>query len=97
MNALIAALLAPGGSARAQDGEGEWTFDDILTAESAGAYEVSPDGEWVVWVKSTMDEKKGRRVSNLYMSSLTGDLEIQLTRGSYSHSSPRWNRSSASW
>lgn len=90
---LITATLAPEKPARAQDGAGEWTFDDILTAESAGAYEISPDGNWVVWVKSTMDEDRGRRVSNLFLSSPTSDVEIQLTRGNYSHSSPRWTPS----
>jgi dipeptidyl aminopeptidase/acylaminoacyl peptidase len=80
---------------RAQDEAGEWTFDDILFEESAGQYEISPDGEWVVWVKSTMDKDKGRRVSNLYLSSLTSDVEIQLTRGNHSHSSPRWTPSGA--
>jgi dipeptidyl aminopeptidase/acylaminoacyl peptidase len=88
--ALISAVLASAGTARAQDDAGEWTFDDILFSESAGSYQISPDGRWVVWVKSTMDKDRGRSVSNLYLSSLTSDVEIQLTRGSYSHSSPRW-------
>ena len=81
------------GEAGAQeaDNSSEWTLDDVLLAESAGQYRISPDGEWVVWVKTTVSEDKGGRVSNLYLSSITEDLEIQLTRGNQSHSAPRWS------
>jgi dipeptidyl aminopeptidase/acylaminoacyl peptidase len=72
-------------------GGGEWSVEDILFTESAGQYRISPDGSWLVWVKSTMSEDKGRRVSNLFLSSLTDSVELQLTRGEYSHSSPRWS------
>jgi dipeptidyl aminopeptidase/acylaminoacyl peptidase len=95
---LVAALAAASSAARAQDGAesaatAEWTIDDILFAESASQYRISPDGRWVVWVKTTTDKEKGRRISNLYLSSLTGDFEVQLTRGDYPHSSPRWSPS----
>ncbi|UCF19067.1 MAG: prolyl oligopeptidase family serine peptidase [Gemmatimonadota bacterium] len=84
------------GPLSAQEGSGnskpaEWTVDDILLTESAGDYQISPDGRWLVWVKSQMDKEKGRRVSNLFLSSLTADKEIQLTRGKDSHGAPRWS------
>src|SRR2546425_9212066 len=60
----------------------------ILTAEQVSQFQISPDGRWVVWVKSTVDPDKGR-VSNLYLSSLTEAREVQLTRGTVAHSSPR--------
>jgi dipeptidyl aminopeptidase/acylaminoacyl peptidase len=68
-----------------------WTVDDILFFESAGDYRISPDGKWLVWVKSAMNKEKGQRVSNLYLSSLTDDREVQLTRGQATHSRPRWS------
>ncbi|MFQ5926379.1 MAG: prolyl oligopeptidase family serine peptidase, partial [Terriglobia bacterium] len=37
------------------------------------------------------DKEKDGRVSNLFLSSLTEKKEIQLTRGTASHSSPRWS------
>ena len=33
-----------------------WTVDDTLMAESARSFEVSPNGQQVVWVKSQMDK-----------------------------------------
>ena len=83
--AFLLVISAHIGEAGAQvaDQNSEWTSDDILLAESAGQYRVSPDGEWVVWVKTTVSVDKGGRVSNLFLSSLTKELGIQLTRGDY--------------
>ncbi|HSG82897.1 MAG TPA: hypothetical protein VLC48_11640, partial [Gemmatimonadota bacterium] len=88
---LFVALLACGlpGTVRAQ--AGEWTIDDILLAESASQYRISPDGQWLVWVKGEVDEEEGSRFANLFLSSLTEEIEVQLTRGMHSHSSPRWS------
>lgn len=69
----------------------EWSVDDILLAESAGQFRLSPDGRWAVWVKTGMDKEKGERVSNLWLSSLTEKKEVQLTRGTDAHASPRWS------
>ncbi len=71
--------------------EKTWSPDDIILAERAGSMEISPDGQWAVWVKSSMDKEKGSQVSNLFLSSLTKDKEIQLTRGTDNYSSPSWS------
>lgn len=68
-----------------------WTTEDLVTAETASQFQVSPDGRWAVWVKSTADKEKDGRVSNLMLSSLTERKEIQLTRGTENHSRPRWS------
>jgi dipeptidyl aminopeptidase/acylaminoacyl peptidase len=69
-----------------------WTEDDILLAEQASDFAVSPDGRWAVWVKAAMDKEKGERVSNLVLSRLAGErLEIPLTRGKDRHRDPRWS------
>ena len=71
--------------------ETTWSPDDIILAERSGSLEISPDGEWAVWVKSQMDKEKGGQISNLYLSSLTRKKEIQLTRGTDYYSSPTWS------
>jgi dipeptidyl aminopeptidase/acylaminoacyl peptidase len=68
-----------------------WKTEDIIFQEFAAQMRISPDGKWLVWVKSTGDKEKDARVSNLYLSSLTDNLEIQLTRGSDRNSQPRWS------
>ena len=68
-----------------------WKPEDFIYGESAGQYRISPDGQWLVWVKSVGDKEKDARVSNLFLSSLTENREIQLTRGSDSVSQPAWS------
>ena len=70
---------------------GPWTPEDIIYAESANQYRISPDGKWLVWAKSTGDKEKDARVSNLFLSSMNENREIQLTRGTDSVSQPRWS------
>ena len=66
-------------------GKHRWSIDDILLAESVDDYRIAPDGRWVVWVKTRVDEETGGRVSNLILSSLLEDRHVQLTRGKDSH------------
>lgn len=94
--ALVATLLtarpAPADVEATPPTGGGWTIDDILLAEEAGSFEVSPDGRWAVWVKTRMDRKKGERVSNLMLSRLDGQREeIALSRGRHRHSDPQWS------
>ena len=88
-----AALLLAGQAADQKDSlkRTPWTVEDIVMAESAGEFELSPDARRAVWVKSRMDKDKDRRISNLFLSLLETKKEIQLTRGTEDHSSPRWS------
>jgi len=58
-----------------------WKAEDEIFQEFVTQMRISPDGKWLVWVKSTGDKEKDARVSNLYLSSLIEDKEIALTRG----------------
>ena len=69
-----------------------WTIDDILLAEKAGDFQVSPDGRHAVWVKTVMDREKGESVSNLMLSRIGGHRdEVVLTRGRNRSTGPRWS------
>src|SRR5262249_31211537 len=68
-----------------------WKPEDFIFSESAGPYRISPDGRWLVWVKSTGDKEKDARISNLILSSLSENREIQLTRGTDTVSQPTWS------
>lgn len=68
-----------------------WTPEDIVRMESAGQWDISPDGKRAVWVKSQMDKEKNGRVSNLFLADLETKKEVQLTRGTENHSQPRWS------
>jgi dipeptidyl aminopeptidase/acylaminoacyl peptidase len=68
-----------------------WKAEDVIFQEYVTQMRISPDGKWLVWVKSTGDKEKDSRVSNLFLSSLTEDKEIALTRGSDRYGNPRWS------
>jgi dipeptidyl aminopeptidase/acylaminoacyl peptidase len=91
MAAILAVLALPGLYAQTSDRTSKnWTVEDVIGAESASAWEISPDGKWAVWVKRGPDKEKGVRVSQLVLSSLTDQRTIQLTRGTHSCTTPRW-------
>ena len=68
-----------------------WKPEDIIYAETAQQARISPDAQWLVWVKSTGDKDKDARVSNLILSNLTENKEIPLTRGSDSNGQAEWS------
>jgi dipeptidyl aminopeptidase/acylaminoacyl peptidase len=68
-----------------------WKAEDFVYSEMAGQYRISPDAKWLVWVRSVGDKDKDARVSNLFLSSLTENREIQLTRGSDTNMQPCWS------
>src|SRR5580704_8275812 len=68
-----------------------WKPEDVVFAESTRQFRISPDGQWVVWIKAQGDKEKDVIVSDLVLSSLSGDQEIQLTRGTDTVSSFNWS------
>jgi dipeptidyl aminopeptidase/acylaminoacyl peptidase len=96
--ALAAALFCSPRAARADDlarpaKPEPWKPEDVIYAEAAQPQtRISPDGRYLVWIKSTGDKEKDARVSNLFLSSLTGGgKEVQLTRGSDNNGQPQWS------
>jgi len=68
-----------------------WKSDDIIFQESLNDFALSPDARSVVWIKGEGDKEKDTRISNLFLSSLTEDRTVQLTRGSDNVSLPQWS------
>lgn len=85
---MAVALISTGGAPVAADESktppksSRWTPEDIVYAERSGGFRISPNSHWVAWVKGEGDKEKDKSTSNLFLSSLTEDQEIQLTRGS---------------
>jgi dipeptidyl aminopeptidase/acylaminoacyl peptidase len=91
VNADANSRQQPAASPTAEEEPSKWTVEDVIMEETASQFEISPDGRWVVWVKTVGDKEKNVRVSNLMLSALTEKKEIQLTRGKEKHSRPRWS------
>ncbi len=71
---------------------------DLLRLETVGATAVSPDGKWLLYSKSQLDWKKGRRNTNLFLTSMTGGATRQMTFGlEHDERSLDWARDSRSF
>jgi len=88
---LIAAGLAVASGADSSALTKPWTPDDILLAESASQWAVSPDGRWAVWVKSRMDKKKNEQAAELFLANLAAGGSVPLTRSLEKCSAPAWS------
>jgi dipeptidyl aminopeptidase/acylaminoacyl peptidase len=51
----------------------------------------SPDGQWVAYTVTTIDEEKDKRDSNVWMVRWDGGETLQLTSSPDNESSPRWS------
>lgn len=87
---LPLALLSTEGRAFAESHD-TLTVTDVLSTESAGDFEISPGDEWVVWVRTTADEKENERRRNIYLTSLEDTITIRITRGSGNSYAPQFS------
>ncbi len=55
------------------------TIDDVIFMESASGFDVSPDGRWIAWVKTTPDKDKSALKQNVFLSGTTDTMMIALT------------------
>jgi len=68
-----------------------WKPEDVVFAETVRQFRISPARQWVAWIKAQGDKEKDAVVSNLVLSNLAMDEEIQLTRGTDTVSSFNWS------
>ena len=88
---LFASLMAVAQENKKPPKTEPWKPEDVIYAEGASQFQISPDSKWLAWTKSEGDKEKDARVTNLYLTSLTEEREIALTRGSDNNHEPRWS------
>jgi acylaminoacyl-peptidase len=82
-------LLAGVSSARAQDRRLQPA--DIFQLEYAADPQISPDGQWVAYVRQWSDNMTDRRYSNIWLVKADGSLHRPLTSGKFEETSARWS------
>ena len=93
---LLALFLMAPGAVQAQSDDAPWTIDHVLTQRSLYDVDIGPEGDRVLWVKSTPDMDADRAQSDLFLTYRDdphgGDstVTIQLTRTG-NNSAPRWS------
>jgi dipeptidyl aminopeptidase/acylaminoacyl peptidase len=87
---LLIAVTTFGGSV-AGEANNALTVDDVIYMESASGFDVSPDGRWVVWVKSTPDKKESEFKQNIFLSSAEDTVTLEITRSTKNDYSPAFS------
>ena len=64
---------------------------DIFQLEYAADPQISPDGQWILYVRQWQDPMADRRYSNLWMVKADGSDHRPLTTGKFTESQPRWS------
>jgi len=68
-----------------------FSIDHIMSLKTVSDVKVSQDGMWVAYVVRRMDEDKDKSFSQIWMSSIDGQIDIPLTASYANASSPRWS------
>ena len=66
-------------------------LDDIPRFRDVRDPQLSPDGKWVAYVVSTTDTKEDKSTAHIWLASLDGTSDRQITFGQESENSPRWS------
>jgi acylaminoacyl-peptidase len=64
---------------------------DVFQLEYANDPQISPDGQWVVYVRQWADLMTDRRYSKLWLVKTDGSEHRPLTSGKYTDGTPRWS------
>lgn len=86
---LLAAALLAAAPAAAQPRP--LTPADFFALEQAVDAQVSPDGQWVAYVRQWSDQLTDRRYSNIWLVKSDGSGHRPLTSGKTTDGSPRWS------
>ena len=75
----------------AAQGTNPFTVHDLVAMDRIGDWQVSPDAELIVFVKSSLDLEANRRRSDLWLVHSDGTGLRQLTTDPASDFNPRWS------
>ena len=88
---MVVLVSALGGASAGELDAGKLQLIDIFQLEYAADPQISPDGQYIVYVRTFMDIMSDRRRSNLWILKSDGSDHRPLTSGNENHRSPRWS------
>jgi dipeptidyl aminopeptidase/acylaminoacyl peptidase len=90
-SALALVFASAGFSPVAGFQEADNLLDTFLEMESAGSPRISPDGDYILFTRTSVDKMNDRNQSNLMIMDLATERIRELTTGSFTVSSPIWS------
>ena len=88
---LILLLAATNIASAQQPAKHPLKLDDLTRIREVRDPQLSPDGQWVAYVVSSVDVKEDKSNSHIWMVSFDGKNDHQVTSSQESESSPRWS------
>ncbi len=64
---------------------------DIYRLPAVSDPQISPDGKWVAYTRSTIDSIKDKRSAAIWMINIDGSQELRMTNSPEGESKPRWS------
>jgi len=74
-----------------QEADNLLDMDTYLEMESAGSPRISPDGDFILFTRTSVDKMNDRNQSNLMIMDIATERIRELTTGSFTVSSPIWS------
>src|SRR5829696_9358046 len=84
-------ILALATSLAAQTARRPLKIDDMTRFRNVSDPQISPDGQWVAYTVSTVNEKEDKSNSHIWMVNINGSNDRQITFSNDSENSPRWS------
>src|SRR6266436_4547463 len=91
LSRILLLILAFASLVLAQTARRPFKIDDIARLRDVRDPQVSPDGQWVAYVVSTIDVKEDKSAAHIWMVSFDGKNDRQITWSQDSENSPRWS------
>ncbi|HUE88270.1 MAG TPA: S9 family peptidase [Vicinamibacterales bacterium] len=85
---VLIALLTPAGLAQQAR---PLTPDDIFAFKNVSDPQISPDGAWVAYTVSHLDQERDASDTDIYMVPLAGGEPVRLTTSDKPETRPRWS------
>src|SRR5512132_827243 len=67
------------------------SVDELLTIQSVGGTQISPDGKWIAYTIGYGDFKQDAFITQICLVNSETGKSFQLTRGDKSSTTPRWS------
>lgn len=93
LTTFLILIMSLGFAVRAADGKKTQLLDTstYLEMESIQNPQISPDGEYILFVRRSIDKMNDRTRSNLWITDIYGEKVRELTSGNWADSSPVWS------
>src|SRR5213080_4674534 len=88
---VLLIILALAVAVSAQTAKHPLKLDDLARFRNVSDPQISPDGQWVAYVVSTIDTKEDKSNTHIWMAGYDGKNNRQITFSTDSESSPRWS------